>query len=184
MLSQYVLNSLLWIRIRIRIWIQQIKGIQIQSFDDQNQKLKGKKQLKFFCYIFCSKVAIYLSLGLHTWRPSPLFLWVIFALLDQDLLNPDPIRIRIHNNGTHTCRCLLNRGLAVSSKTIPTVGSEMVVLRIRIQDPVIFWPLDPGSVYRMGKIWIRIRDWDTGWTMNIPDHFSESLETVFWVKNT
>jgi hypothetical protein len=32
-----------------------------------------------------------------------LFFWVIFALLDLDpgtLLNPDPIRIRIHNTGT------------------------------------------------------------------------------------
>jgi hypothetical protein len=24
----------------------------------------------------------------------------------------------------------------------------------------------------------------SGFEMNIPDHFSESLETVFWVKNT
>ncbi len=31
-------------------------------------------------------------------------------------------------------------------------------------------------------IWIR--DPDPGYRMNIPDHFSESLETVFWVKNT
>jgi hypothetical protein len=38
------------------------------------------------------------------------------------------------------------------------------VLRIRIRDPVPFWPLYPGS------------------GMNNPDHISESLETNFWVK--
>ncbi len=30
--------------------------------------------------------------------------------------------------------------------------------------------------------WIRIRD--LGWTLNIPDYFSEKLETVYMVKNT
>jgi hypothetical protein len=44
--------------------------IQFQGFDDQ--KLKKKKiQLKFlFIYLFSSKIAIYLSLGLHKVSPS------------------------------------------------------------------------------------------------------------------
>jgi hypothetical protein len=55
------------------------------------------------------------------------------------------------------------------------------VLRIRVRDLVPFSPLDPGS--GMGKkIKIRIRDPESG--MNIPDHISESLETLFRVKNT
>ncbi len=39
-------------------------------------------------------------------------------------------------------------------------------------------PLDPGSGSGMGK------NPDPGSGMNIPDHFSESLEKVFGVKNT
>ncbi len=38
-------------------------------------------------------------------------------------------------------------------------------------DPVPFWPLDRGR-----------KNAGTGSGMNIPDHFSESLDTVFWVK--
>jgi hypothetical protein len=41
-----------------------------------------------------------------------------------------------------------------------------------ILDPELFWPLDPGS--GMGK---KSRS-----GMNIPDHISESLETIFSVK--
>ncbi len=50
------------------------------------------------------------------------------------------------------------------------------VLRIRIRDPVHFWPLDPG--------WEKNQDQDpgSGSGMNIPDHISESLETIWWVK--
>jgi hypothetical protein len=51
--------------------------------------------------------------------------------------------------------------------------NEKAVFRIRIRDPVPFRPQYPGS--RMKK------NPDPG--MNIPDHFSESFETVFWVKN-
>jgi hypothetical protein len=51
------------------------------------------------------------------------------------------------------------------------MGSRGAVLRIR--DPVLFKPLDPG--WRKKK---------SGSGMNIPDHLSESLETVFWVKDT
>jgi hypothetical protein len=47
---------------------------------------------------------------------------------------------------------------------------------LRIHDPVHFCPLDPGS--GMGK---KSR---SGSGMNIPDHISESLETIFGVKNT
>jgi hypothetical protein len=42
--------------------------VRIQGFDDQ--KLKKKIQLKFFYIFFCSKIAIYLSLGLLKGRPS------------------------------------------------------------------------------------------------------------------
>ncbi len=44
------------------------------------------------------------------------------------------------------------------------------VLRIRIRDPVPFWPLDLGS--GMGK------KSGSGSGMNSPDHISESLETI------
>ncbi len=51
---------------------------------------------------------------------------------------------------------------------------NILMLRIRIRDPVPFGPLDPRS--GMGKkIRIFIRD-------NIPDHISESLET-FMMRN-
>ncbi len=52
---------------------------------------------------------------------------------------------------------------------------EIAVLRIRIRDPVFF--LTPGSPIRAGDI----SGYGAG--MNIPDHFSESLQTDYWVKN-
>ncbi len=65
-------RSVLWIRIqwiRVEIRIQHFKWIrirtQIQGFYDQ--KLKKIIQLKFF---FVSKIAIFLSLGLHKGHPS------------------------------------------------------------------------------------------------------------------
>jgi hypothetical protein len=45
---------------------------------------------------------------------------------------------------------------------------------LRIWDPVLFWPRDPG--------WGRNPDLGSG--LNIPDHLSESLKAVVWVKNT
>jgi hypothetical protein len=48
------------------------------------------------------------------------------------------------------------------------------VLRIRIRDPVPFGPLDPG--------WIKNKNLDPGSGMNIPDHISESIETIVGVK--
>jgi hypothetical protein len=42
--------------------------IRIQGLDDH--KLKEKIQLNFFTNLFSSKMAIYLSLGLHKGRPS------------------------------------------------------------------------------------------------------------------
>jgi hypothetical protein len=50
------------------------------------------------------------------------------------------------------------------------------VLRIRIRDPVPFWPRDPG--------WVKNPDRGSGSGIKIPDHISdsESLETIFWVK--
>jgi hypothetical protein len=47
---------------------------------------------------------------------------------------------------------------------------------MRIRDLVPFLPLDPGSA--MGKN----QDPDPGSGMNIPDHISESLELIFWIK--
>jgi hypothetical protein len=48
------------------------------------------------------------------------------------------------------------------------------VLRIRIRDPVHFWPLDPGRV--------KHQDLDPGSGMNTPDHISERLEAIFGLK--
>ena len=112
----YVILSGLWIRIHfLRIQIQSLMletntdpdpdPIQIQGLNDQ--KLKKKLQLKNLVFLFWSKTAIYLSLGLHkvcptyrrslqfskeaiqhfkTWTFTNFFLllWVIFALLDPD----------------------------------------------------------------------------------------------------
>jgi hypothetical protein len=52
----------------------------------------------------------------------------------------------------------------------------LAVLRIRIRDPVPFWPRDPG--------WVKNQDLDPGSRsgMNNTDHISESLDTFFWVK--
>ncbi len=50
------------------------------------------------------------------------------------------------------------------------------VLRIRIRGP--FWPLNPGFGTGMDKKSTP----ESG--MNIPDNISESLETIFWAKNT
>jgi hypothetical protein len=66
----------------------------------------------------------------------------------------------------------------VSGKNCPRDASTkryiaQAVLRIRIQDPVLFDP------------WIRDRkNPDPSSGMNIPDNFSENLERVFRVKNT
>ncbi len=72
------------------------KPIRIQDFDDQKfKKMYGWENSNIF---FLSKIAIYLSLGLHKEAFSPqkrtsknmkfldlfLFLWVIFALLEPD----------------------------------------------------------------------------------------------------
>jgi hypothetical protein len=55
------------------------------------------------------------------------------------------------------------------------------VLRIRIRDRCLFdpWIRDPGWVPKN-------QDPDPGSRsgMNIPDHISESLGTIFWAKNT
>ncbi len=59
-----------WIQIRIGIWIQHFKRIRIriQCFDDQ--KLMKKNTVGICSNLFWSKIAIYLSLGLHKGRPS------------------------------------------------------------------------------------------------------------------
>ncbi len=43
---------------------------------------------------------------------------------------------------------------------------------LRIRDPVPFWPRDPG--------WVKKAGFGSG--MNNPDHISEGLNTIFWVK--
>ncbi len=50
--------------------------------------------------------------------------------------------------------------------------SFLPVLRIRIRDPVPFWPLDPG--------WVK----NSGSGMNNPDHIFECLEKIFLGSNT
>jgi hypothetical protein len=60
-----------------------------------------------------------------------------------------------------------------------------VCLVLRIWDPVPFRPLDPGSgaflTPRSGG-WVINQDPGSGSGINNPDHISESLETIFWVK--
>jgi hypothetical protein len=57
------------------------------------------------------------------------------------------------------------------------------MLRIRSRDPALFFT--PGS--GMEKIpdpgWEKIRILDPGSTKDMPDHISESLVTIIWVKN-
>ncbi len=48
------------------------------------------------------------------------------------------------------------------------------LLRIRIRDPVTFWPRDPG--------WVESQHPDPGSGMNNPDHISRALKPFFWVK--
>jgi hypothetical protein len=49
------------------------------------------------------------------------------------------------------------------------------VLRIRIRDPVLFLPLDPGYRIRDGYLNDQDRDPGSGFRMNIPDHISENF---------
>jgi hypothetical protein len=59
--------------------------------------------------------------------------------------------------------------------TLTLVAAALITVSeavLRIRDPV----LDPG--------WVKNQDPGSGSGMNIPDHISESLETIFWVKNT
>jgi hypothetical protein len=50
----------------------------------------------------------------------------------------------------------------------------IILLRIRIRDPVPFWPRNLG--------WVKKSRSGSG--MNISDHIFDSLETIFWAKNT
>jgi hypothetical protein len=60
----------------------------------------------------------------------------------------------------------------------------MAVLRIRIRDPGADVLLTPGSGIRdPGCLKNQNPDTGSGSGMNITDHISESLETIFWVKN-
>jgi hypothetical protein len=68
-------------------------------------------------------------------------------------------------------RSCLQSGTVPSSWCLPAHSSLVCSILLqccgpRIRDPVPSWPPDPGSRSRM----------------NNPDHISESLETIFWVK--
>ncbi len=54
------------------------------------------------------------------------------------------------------------------------IGIFLQVLRIRILDPVPFWPMDPGSMTGKKSV--------SGSGMNKLDHISESLGTIFCIK--
>jgi hypothetical protein len=68
--------------------------------------------------------------------------------------------------------CVRMIGQHLRSSQIILIFFSLPVFRIR--DPVPFWSLDPGS--GMGK------QSGSGSGMNNPDHLSESLETIFWIK--
>ncbi len=70
----------------------------------------------------------------------------------------------------HWSSCSSNRGQIRICILSSRFGIQ-AVLRIRIRDPVPFWPLDPGS--GKGK-----KSW-SGSGMNNPDHNLQSLETIF-----
>ncbi len=79
----------------------------------------------------------------------------------------------------------------------PCFASSLPVLRIRIRDPVPFWPLDPGSgailtpgsgIRCLFDPWIRDPGWlksqdpdrDPGWTTRFI--FPRALNPFFWLK--
>ncbi len=64
------------------------------------------------------------------------------------------------------------------SQVISAYGTKKSVLRTRIQDPVLFWPLDPAC--GMEKSWSGIRGPRSG--INIPDHISQRVVKIFWVQ--
>ncbi len=60
-------------------------------------------------------------------------------------------------------------------------GLLILVLRIRIRNLVISLPLYPGSGMKKNQ---RSGIRDSRCYINIPDHISESLVSMFWAKNT
>jgi hypothetical protein len=58
-----------------------------------------------------------------------------------------------------------------AQRSYDTNTVEVLTPELRIRDPV---PLDPE--------WVKYHDPDPGSGINIPNHISESLETIFWVK--
>jgi hypothetical protein len=85
------------------------------------------------------------------------------TVLEEDLLNNNEPN---NNDGQPAGKQTLRKtGLSLKARVL------YAVLRIRIRDPVPFWPLEPGS--GMGK---KSR---SGSGMNIPEHISESFETIW-----
>ncbi len=79
--------------------------------------------------------------------------------------------LRSKNIGTRS-RNLKNSGFDRNLDTGTVRKRNITVLRIRIRDPMPFWPLDPGSG-RGKKIKIRIRD-------EHPGSYFRELKTIFW----
>jgi hypothetical protein len=57
-------------------------------------------------------------------------------------------------------------------------GFDSIEIVVAYPDPGCSAFLTPGSGIQDGK------NPDSGSGLNIPDHFSESIVTIFWVKNT
>ncbi len=73
-------------------------------------------------------------------------------------------------------RCISQRSSLIFEGAINTCVLY-TVLRIRIRDPVPFWPLDPGSGLVFSGSWIS----DLG--PGSQTHIFDSLVTIFWVKS-
>ncbi len=77
-------------------------------------------------------------------------------------------------------RCTDWGGKTLWVRSLYHVSSFSPPAGLRIRDPVPFWPLHSGS--EMGKNQDPDPGPRSGSGMNIPDHISESLETIFWDK--
>ncbi len=91
-----------------------------------------------------------------------------------------PVGLAAKGEGTRLLFTLLLSGLPCPGRTPSCTQTHSclrkisikTVLRIRIRDPVPFWPLDPGS----GIGFFQIPD------LGSQTHIIESLVTIFWIK--
>jgi hypothetical protein len=67
----------------------------------------------------------------------------------------DPDQVAVNMLLTHA---FVSSLVSYVLESLLRMQSKFSVLRIRIRDPVLFWPLGPDPGSRMGKIGIRIRD--------------------------